>query len=102
MDYFLKFDSEEQANAILYTTTPATQDEDGNVLTEAVVKQNYANIDVLGIIYEPQEPSELTDEPVEPVALPGWHVNVRVVSGEDGAALEPYRVAPKNPRRVWA
>jgi hypothetical protein len=47
----------------------------------------YANIDTLG--------------PIE--GYEGWHVNVRVVLGqEDGEPLVPFCVYPVVPRRVWA
>ena len=39
------------------------------------------------------------EEPVM-TALPGWHVNVRVV-GEDDKALQPFAVTPATPMRVW-
>jgi hypothetical protein len=34
-------------------------------------------------------------------ALPGWHVNVRVVD-EDAEALQAFAVTPATPMRVWA
>lgn len=100
-DFYLRFTDEAEAHAVLYTTTPAVLDEDGNVLAEATVTPNYTNIDVLGSIYE-KAPIPLPD-PYEPVALPGWHVNVRVVGNEDGAPLEPFKVNPEPMvwRRVW-
>ena len=33
-------------------------------------------------------------------ALPGWHVNVRVV-GEDDTALQAFAITPATPMRVW-
>lgn len=101
-DFYLKFASEEEANSVLYTITPAVTDEDGKVLAEESIKPNYANIDVLGIIYEPQAPTGLTDEPVDPIPLDGWHVNVRTINDENGAPLDSFKVEPKAPRRVWA
>jgi len=35
-------------------------------------------------------------------ATPGWHVNVRLVDGEDASSLQPYQVNPATPVRVWA
>lgn len=100
-DFYLKFKDEAEANSVLYTVTPEVTDEEGKVVTEAVSKPNYANIDVLGIIYEPQEPSGVTDEPVAPVALDGWHVNVRAVGDENTSVLQQYSVSPSTPIRVW-
>jgi hypothetical protein len=98
-DFYLKFDSEATANAILYTTTPAVTDEEGNELQAEYTTPNFINIDVLGVLYE--KPPEPTPEDYVPVALPGWHVNVRVMQGEDAAALEAYAIVPTLPRRVW-
>ena len=106
-DFYLKFASEEEARTVLYTVTPAVYevDEEGNttdvVVTEEQVKPNYMNIDVLGVLYEKQEIVD-PENPPEPVPLDGWHVNVRLVDGEDGNALQPFAVVPTQPRRVWA
>lgn len=81
-DYFLKFPDEAAANAVLYTPAPEVESEEPVPPTP-----KYANIDTLGVIegYE------------------GWHVNVRVVLGqEDGEPLVPFCVYPVVPRRVWA
>jgi hypothetical protein len=99
-DFYLKFDSEAQAESVLYTEVPTKWDEDGNVL-ETEPRANYANIDVLGTLYEGGEWDEDGVVISEPVALEGWHVNVRVVEGEDGEVLEAYEVHPTLPRRVW-
>jgi hypothetical protein len=58
---------------------------------------NFANIDTIGVIYKR---TGGTDEEPVMTALPGWHVNVRVVD-EDGAALEPFQIYPVTPMRVW-
>ena len=87
-DLYLKFTSEAQANDVLYT------------LVDEEKKPNYRNIDVLGELYDPIP--DPMPEGYSPVALPGWHVNVRLIDGEDGTALEPFSVIPTNPRRVWA
>ena len=99
-DLYLKFADEAEANSVLYTVHPATLDEDGVTISEEYTTPNYQNIDVLGVIYERQEIIDPEDPP-EPVALDGWHVNVRVVDGEDAEALELYSVVPTQPRRVW-
>lgn len=98
-DFYLKFASEEEARSVLYTVTPAVLNEEGEVVTEEQVKPNYMNIDVLGVIYE--RPPVDAGEDYVPVALDGYHVNVRVVDGEDGNALQPFAVVPTQPRRVW-
>ena len=94
-DFYLKFTDEAEAKSVLYTVTPAVVDEEGEVITEEQVKPNYMNIDTLGILYAPPV------EDQEPVPLVSWHVNVRVVDGEDGEPLKAYAVVPANPRRIW-
>ena len=100
-DFYLKFASEEEARTVLYTVTPAVLNEEGEVVTEEQVKPNYMNIDVLGVIYEPTAEVDAGGYPIL-APLDGWHVNVRTINDEDGAALESFKVEPKAPRRVWA
>jgi hypothetical protein len=54
-------------------------------------------VDVIGVLYLPQ-----ADPDAEPVAYPGWRVNITV----DGLAarpdLEPFVVTPTRLRQVWA
>ncbi len=90
MDYYLSFADNAQANTVLYTRHDAVMDDKGNVITEAYVTPNYANIDTIGIIYKDDQ------------AIPGWHVNVRLVEGENAEALKSFEVTPLTPMRVWA
>jgi hypothetical protein len=99
-DLYLAFPDQAAADAVLYTTHDAVTDEDGNVTAEAYVTPNYANIDTLGVLYERQEVTD-PDNPPEPIPLPGWHVNIRLVEGEDAEALQAFEVHPTLPRRVW-
>ena len=99
-DLYLKFADEAEAIAVLHTTHPATVDEDGVTVSEEYTTPNYTNIDVLGIIYVDQ-PIPDPENPPPPIPEDGWHVNVRVVEGEDAEALEPFAVFPTLPRRVW-
>lgn len=96
-DLYLAFPDQAAADAVLYTTHDAVTDEDGNVTAEAYVTPNYANIDTLGVLYERQD-----DPEAKPVSLPGWHINIRLVDGEDAEALQGFEVHPTVPRRVWA
>lgn len=83
IDYYLKFIDKEQADSVIYT------------VTEEISKPNYTNIDVVGTIYSTPVEGE------EPVAIDGYHVNVRVLDGEDASVLEQYAVVPANPKRIW-
>ena len=94
-DFYLKFTDEAEAQSVLYTKVPTAWDDEGEP-TEWYDKPNFANIDTIGVIYQPQE-----DPDVEPVPYDGWFVNVRVV-GEDAAPLEPFSIDPQPyPMRVW-
>jgi hypothetical protein len=96
-DLYLSFPDQATADAVLYTTHDAVTDEEGNVTAEAYVTPNYANIDTLGILYERQD-----DPEAEPVPIPGWHINIRLVDGENAEPLQEFEVHPTLPRRVWA
>ena len=100
MDLYLKFTDEPQAQSVLYTEVPTAWDDEGEP-TEWYEQPNYANIDVIGTIYEGGEWDAEGNVITEPVALFGWHVNVRLVNGENIEALEPFAVQPKTLLRVW-
>lgn len=100
MDYYLSFPDEAAAKAVLYRIEGAVEadPENGIEAREGYEVANYANIDTIGVIYKRTGGTD--EEPVmEP--LPGWHVNVRLIPGEDAAALKPYAVTPTTPMRVW-
>jgi hypothetical protein len=82
MDYYLSFPDEAAAIKVLYG---------------AEDMPNFANIDTIGVIYKR---TGGTDEEPVMTALPGWHVNVRVV-GEDDKALQAFAITPTKPMRVW-
>ena len=100
-DLYLKFADEAEAKSILYRIEGAVEADPENGIdgVEGYEVANFANIDVIGTIYEPQEIVD-PENPPEPVALKGWHVNVRVID-EDPTPLEPFAVIPTTPRRVW-
>ena len=64
---------------------------------------NFSAIDLIGTIWKPTGNMLQTEEGEVPemAAISGYHVNVRLV-GEDGSALESYRITPDNPVRGWA
>ena len=96
-DICLTFTDEAQALSVLYTSVDQVTDAEGNVVVEASVTRNYKNIDLIGTVYEPNP-----DVPEEPIALPGYAVNVFTMPDEDEAALMPYVVVPTSRYRVWA
>jgi hypothetical protein len=100
-DLYLKFPDQTTADSILYEQVASVFDAEGNP-TEYETRQIYMNTDVIGIIYEHGEWDEEGDQITPPVALDGWHVNIRVMPEEDVTALLPYTVIPTHPRRVWA
>lgn len=126
MDLFLKFESEEQANSFLFDEVVRYREKDGAIVsaeikedgsvvapvgaTEVTTKvSKFTNIDIIGDIYKPTGESQEVEGPAGgkitiPVMekLDGYHVNVRLVDGEDAAELQQFSVVPTNPVRVWA
>jgi hypothetical protein len=99
-DLYLSFPDEAAAKAVLYRIEGAVEATEDTEAVEGYEVPNYANIDTLGILYERQEVTD-PENPPEPVAIPGWHVNVRVVGGEDAEPLQAFEVHPATPLRVW-
>ena len=97
-DLYLKFADEAEANSVLMQKIVTSVEDD--VVTGFYEIPRFANIDTIGTIYEPQEIVD-PENPPEPVALEGWHVNVRVVGAENVEPLQPFAVVPESPRRVW-
>lgn len=92
-DYFLKFDSEADAKAVLYRT-------EGD---EGYKVQKYLAVDLVGTIYKPTGDIFIDDDGIEvPVMAPltGYHANVRIVGY--APELDAYRVFPSTPNRLWA
>ena len=104
-DYYLKFKDEAEADSVLFTEVPIEWDRtdpDKPIPTKWEKQQNFRNTDILPKVVE--VPATFDDEGNEltpPVYYPENFVNVRLV-GEDGSTLEPFRVEPAHPQRVWA
>ena len=101
-DLYLKFSDEAQAQSVLYRVEGAVEaNPELNIeANPGYSVPNYRNIDTIGTIYEHQEILD-PENPPDPIAIEGHHVNVRLVPGEDPAPLEPYAVTPSTPLRVW-
>jgi len=104
MDKYLAFTDEAAAKAVLYRIEGAVEATEDTEAVEGYEVANYANIDTIGIIYKPTGETTEQDGMAVPVMAPidGWHVNVRVVEGEDTEALQAFEVHPATPLRVWA
>lgn len=81
IDICLKFASEKEAIAAM----PQFRSDEGWILAS----HTHA-LDPIGTLYNEGVPSE------------GWHVNIRLLTGEIPEALTPYRVEPQTQKRVWA
>jgi hypothetical protein len=100
-DFYLAFPDQAAAKAVLYRIEGAVEATEDTEAVEGYEVANYANIDTLGVLYERQDVID-PENPPEPIPLPGWHINIRLVEGEDAEPLQAFEVHPTVPRRVWA
>ena len=103
-DFYLKFTDQTESIDVLYAKKEEViineEGEEIIILVPDLTKPLYANIDTIGVIYEPQEIVD-PENPPEPVPYDGWFVNVRVVS-ENPEPIEPFNIDPQPyPMRVW-
>lgn len=93
-DMYLKFDSEEAADAVLFD-----MQHDGEGYNKV---PKYQAIDVIGTVYKPTGNMLPTDagEMPEMVQVDGFHVNVRHT--RPAPELAAYQVFPLTPNRAWA
>ena len=102
-DYYLKFDSEADARAVLYRIEGAVEadPENGVEAQEGYELANYQFVDVIGTIYKPTgQIINTTEGDVQEMApVDGYHANVRVLG--EAPELEAYRVHPVTPDRIW-
>ena len=107
-DYYLKFASEDEMRSVLFEKVPtkfedATEPDGEPIPVEFEEQQLFRNTDILGIIYKGGSWDEEGNEVEAPVALEGFHCNVRALPGESVDALELYKIeTPNSPERVWA
>lgn len=108
-DYYLKFDSEQQAISVLYEALTRTvfDGEDSKEIPQLdeegkqIYRSHFRNISVIGTIYTGGEWDAEGSVITEPVALDGWHINVRCLDDEDASLIEPFAVEVNSPMRVW-
>lgn len=104
IDYYLRFTSEEEAFTALKEAGYVTKDLQGNEII-AIATHEYA-VDQIGVIYRGgqwgfNENGPYTIE--EPIKLDGWHINIRMVSGDIAENLLSFVIpTPQSPYRVFA
>jgi len=107
-DYYLKFADEDEMRSVLFEKVPTkfedSPEPDGEPIpVEWEERQIFRNTDFIGIIYEGGSWDEEGNEVDPPVALDGFHCNVRALPGESVDVLELYKIeTPNSPERVWA
>jgi hypothetical protein len=105
-DLYLKFESEDEMRSVLFEKVPTEWDRtdpENPVATAWEERQLFRNTDIVGVIYEGGSWDEEGNEVDPPVALEGFHCNVRALPGESLDTLEPYKIeTPNSPERVWA
>jgi len=94
-DLYLSFPDEATAKAVLYRIEGAVEATETTEAVEGTEVQNFANIDTIGVIHKAT--GETTEQ-----AIAGWHVNIRLVEGENAELLQAFEVTPSTPVRVWA
>lgn len=104
IDYYLKFSSQEEAFAALKDAGYTSTDEEGKEFIISATHQ-YC-VDEVGTIYSGgkwgfnEQGEIITIE--EPVKLDGWHINIRILSGDISENLLDYVIkTPKKPYRIY-
>lgn len=106
-DLYLKFENEDEMRSVLFEKVPTewdrTDPENPVATAWGEERQLFRNTDIFGVIYEGGSWDEEGNEVEPPVALEGFHCNVRALPGESVDILEPYKIeTPNSPERVWA
>ena len=101
---FFKFPDHPTAFQLAAINGLTTIDQNNNPILIGAT-HDYA-IDVVGTIYQPTGVM-LTDATSgfsypEMVAIPGWHVNARIVNGNLPPAFDQYEIFPAQPSRDFA
>lgn len=103
IDYYLKFSTEQEAFQAFQEAGYTSQDENGN---EFVISATHDYcVDLVGTItkggkWEYQGEEFIIIE--EPVTLPGYHVNVRILRGDIADNLKEFVIDnPQTPYRIF-
>lgn len=103
-DYFLKFDSLEQANTLLATAgMHSLQEVDPESEPEYLPHMEVSMYHV-GHMYEGGEWDSEGNEITPPTAIPGWHVNIRLreeLTPEQSTILADAIINPATPKVIF-
>lgn len=97
-DYFLKCESQEQAESLLESASLQVASDDGYIPADGV------SIYHVGVISAGGEWDDEGNEVVAPVLLDGWHVNLRLrdeLTDAQMAVLAGSLVTPDTPRVIF-
>jgi hypothetical protein len=94
-DYFLKCESQEQADTLLESAGLQVASDDGYIPADGV------SIYHVGVISTGGEWDEEGNEIVTPTVIEGWHVNLRLREILVTADLDEYLIEPTSPRVVF-
>lgn len=103
LDYYLKFNSEQEAFDAFKEAGYTTTDMEGK---EFIIRGNHEFcVDLIGSIFEGGQ-WEYQDGQIvmteAPVAIPGYHVNVRMIRGDIADCLRPFIIdKPQTPYRIF-
>lgn len=104
IDYYLRFSSQEEAFQALKEAGYTSTDENEK---EFIISATHEYcVDEIGTIYkggkwEPNQNGEMVTIE-EPVKLDGWHINIRILSGDIAENLRTYVIdTPNNLYRIF-
>ena len=92
MDLHLRFETEEEANSLLFTFMQ------GDKIFPEYKLNKFMNTDVIGYQYK----TVLDENGEEVLVTDGFLVNIRPTQDEDISSIEPYNIVVNSPMRVWA
>lgn len=103
LDYYLKFASEQEAFDVFKEAGYTTTDMNGR---EVIISSTHEFcIDLIGTIYQGGEWEFQNGQIIiieEPVAIPGYHANVRMIHGDIADCLRPFIIdRPQTPYRIF-
>jgi len=89
--YYLKFNSKEQAEEILFDINKIPNDP-ASIVIRRFKWADWGDFNILETLYN-------YDENGQQIEIPGYHVNV--ISQIEIPELDPYNLTPTTPRQIW-